>query len=201
MQAHWRKIVGPVFFPVSRLVLTALARAVIRMLNAAEIRYWADYGTLLGLVRDGGVIYGDTDVDVSVIEDADTLAKLDACARRRHLWFVLAKDPSRRSYTCRMRGLPANCDIYVHRAEPSGTQLKGCEGPYSDLPAALVRELTVYDWRGLAVSVPRDAERFLAFRYGDDFRVKRAGHRGRLHSTYHPSTPSEAKLRYTDIEW
>jgi hypothetical protein len=187
-----------VFFLISRAVLTILARSVFRALNGAGVQYWADYGTLLGLIRDGGVIYKDTDVDVSVLETPNNLAKLDALCQRTFFWFVLKKDSNRRSYTCYFRVLPARCDIYVYRPHPTEPRLMGCEGPNSDLPLELVAHFSTCSWRGLPVTVPAETERFLAYRYGADFRVRREKFLGRLHSTYHPTTPAEAALRRTN---
>jgi phosphorylcholine metabolism protein LicD len=39
---------------------------IIEQLEKHEINYWVDSGTLLGLVRDGKLIKGDNDIDISV---------------------------------------------------------------------------------------------------------------------------------------
>ncbi len=48
-----------------------------RLLNEHEVRYWADSGTLLGLMRSGDVLSYDTDIDFGMwIGDVPRLARL-----------------------------------------------------------------------------------------------------------------------------
>ncbi len=44
-------------------------RWVSQTLSAAGIRFWLDSGTLLGIVRDGRLLPGDPDIDLSIWED------------------------------------------------------------------------------------------------------------------------------------
>ena len=192
---------GWIYDQVQRSVLTLFARAVFRKLNHAAVDYWADYGTLLGLIRDGGVILGDTDVDLSVVEMPETMDKLDELCSQHHFWFVLKKDLNRRSYCAYFRWLPVHCDIYVYRPDHKRQLLVGCEGPFSDISMALVEKRDWHLWHGLPVRIPCLAQEVLAFRYGEDWRVKRRGYTGRLHSTYHPKDAEEARLRRTDSYW
>lgn len=49
-------------------------RTVLRILNQYKIRYWLDFGTLLGCVRDKDIIPWDLDCDLSInIVDYDTV--------------------------------------------------------------------------------------------------------------------------------
>ena len=41
---------------------------IVEQLEKHKINYWLDSGTLLGLVRDGKLIEGDNDIDISVLE-------------------------------------------------------------------------------------------------------------------------------------
>lgn len=197
----FHRLIDPPYDYALRGILTVFARAVIKMLNDAEVAYWADCGTLLGIIRDGGIILGDTDVDISVIEAPDTIEKLDKCCERRHFWFVIKKDENRRSYCCDFRLIPVHCDIYVLRPQADSDILIGCEGPFSDLSRELVTPLVTRMWGDLSVRIPAEPERLLAFRYGDDWHVKRLGYLGRLHSTYHPTNEEDAKLRRMNSTW
>ena len=190
-----------IYDQAQRSVLTVFARSMFRKLNHAAIDYLADYGTLLGVIREGGVILGDTDVDLSVVEMPETIEKLDELCKQHHFWFVLKKDVNRRSYCGYFRWLPLHCDIYVHRPEHKRQLLMGCEGPFSDISTALVEKRGWHLWHGLPVRIPCPVEPVLAFRYGEDWRVKRRGYIGRLHSTYHPKDADEARLRRTNSYW
>ncbi|MEK9572161.1 MAG: LicD family protein [Paracoccaceae bacterium] len=45
----------------------SVLRDVAQFLEAENIKYWLDGGTLLGVVRDNGIIDGDIDIDIGVI--------------------------------------------------------------------------------------------------------------------------------------
>lgn len=54
--------------------IIVLIKNVSTILNKYDIRYWADFGTLLGMVRDKSVIHGDDDADFSFdMRDIDQL--------------------------------------------------------------------------------------------------------------------------------
>lgn len=52
-----------------RLLILELTRKVHSLLDEFGVRYWMIGGTLLGAVRDGGIILWDDDVDLGVLED------------------------------------------------------------------------------------------------------------------------------------
>jgi len=41
------------------------------ILSQNEIKYWADFGTLLGIIRDNGPIAHDEDIDFSILSESD----------------------------------------------------------------------------------------------------------------------------------
>jgi LicD family protein len=66
-RVHYQSLWGRSFPPaeVKRRLLN-LAIDLDRVLSAAQIPYWLDWGTLLGAYRDGGFIPWDDDFDVSI---------------------------------------------------------------------------------------------------------------------------------------
>jgi hypothetical protein len=195
------EVYDKIYFTISNQVLSILAKHVVVMFNRAEVHYWADFGTLLGLVRDNGIIYADTDVDFTVIENDETIRKLDACCRRFHLWFSLRRDLNRRSYCAYFRLLPARADIYVNRFTSDGNLLIGCEGPFSNVSYDLVKRVVGKKWKGVEIKIPEKAAELLTYRYGADWHIRKRDHTGRLHSTYNPTNPEESSLRRRDSYW
>ena len=59
-----------------------------RLCNKHDIRYWLDFGTLLGAVRHAGFIPWDDDLDVCVLED-DFERFLRVCSEELPDWLVL----------------------------------------------------------------------------------------------------------------
>lgn len=49
----------------------AALREVLTFLSSSGITHWVDAGTLLGIVRDGCFIEGDTDIDIGILFNAD----------------------------------------------------------------------------------------------------------------------------------
>lgn len=201
IQLFSRTLILRIFYIISNWILTILAKSVFKTLNKHEIHYWADFGTLLGIIRDGGIIYKDTDVDLSVIESEETLNKLNLCCLETHLLFTLSKDKNRRSYEAKFRFIPARADIYVYRRDGAKRLYMGCEGPFSDLPEDLVMNFQIIIWKGIEVRIPSKTAQFLEYRYGSDWKIKKEKFHGRLHSTYFPVTEQEHHLRDTNIQW
>jgi len=148
------------------------------VLERHGIRYFVDHGTLLGLVRDGGLMPWDDDIDISVHEDDQekvllVLAEIGARlpAPDKVDWYG--------HFTCQRRGKLLGV-TFVFDPLP-GSDLKS-------VPAALwfvsftnglaeqfinlapERHFTSADrleFCGTAVSVPADCERYLEYHYGE----------------------------------
>ena len=59
---------------------------IIEQLEKYEINYWVDSGTLLGLVRDGKLIKGDNDIDISVWEsEVEKIRQMEDVFVKRNL--------------------------------------------------------------------------------------------------------------------
>lgn len=62
---------------VRSIPVTAGAKSEVDVLNglcmdemeSVGISYWLDFGALLGVIREGGMIQGDDDIDISVTMD------------------------------------------------------------------------------------------------------------------------------------
>ena len=61
----------------STKMLEKMLFKVVELLEEENVEYWLDFGTLLGLARDGGIIEWDEDVDISVWQTSyDKLEKI-----------------------------------------------------------------------------------------------------------------------------
>ena len=194
-------IINQLYLKTARWVLRKLSREVINMLNTYKVEYWADFGTLLGIVRDQDIILGDTDVDLSIIETPENIEKLDYCTQLKFRWFNLKRDENRRSYTAYFKWLPARADIYVYRLNAKKEMYEGCEGPFSDIPVELFKKIDYIQWGLLNVSIPINYAEFLTYRYGKNWMIPKWNDKGRLHSTYYPQNDEEKQLRDTNINW
>ena len=56
------------FYAIKRCILRNLAVDVIVILNKYNVDYWVDFGTLLGIIREQDIIFGDNDVDVVLVQ-------------------------------------------------------------------------------------------------------------------------------------
>ncbi len=70
--------------------LRHILRQVTSSLNDNNIEYWVDFGTLLGLHRDGDIIMGDNDCDICIWEKDREKVKpvlLDICLKTKNFTF------------------------------------------------------------------------------------------------------------------
>lgn len=64
-----------VFHRMRRRNLQCLVTQLCKVLDAAGVTYWLDFGSLLGVYRDGDLILHDNDVDIAIL-DADWIGLL-----------------------------------------------------------------------------------------------------------------------------
>lgn len=175
--------------------MTVLAEAMRRPLEAVEtlrivshtldrlrVRWWIDYGTLLGFMREGGMIAWDSDIDLGILaEDMPRVLATEPRLKSRGLdacyhppgphrfasgdWFHVTRAPDN----------PNGVDVfpwYTHghmldRARYCDADtIKGREFPVERL-----LPLTRGAWEGVDVAVPADPAWLVAHRYGPDWRT------------------------------
>ena len=79
-----------------------LLRATVEVLNDVGIRYYLDFGTLLGAVREGELIPWDDDIDISLLDEDDyykipmVLKKIKKTYMLRTYLFTFKKSRERR---------------------------------------------------------------------------------------------------------
>lgn len=166
------------------------------VMAANGIRWWADYGTLLGAVRNPmttwadypwlpqegrpegplapGIIPHDKDADLSVLgEDWQKLMRLRSAMERKGYqvsvsphWLKMKVRYSGRNHT--------GVDFFCWREKAGGTLFRP---KYINVDNYKGREfkkadafpLTTVTWEGLILPAPRDPVAFCAFRYGSNW--------------------------------
>lgn len=129
-----------------------------------RIKYWIDYGTLLGAVRDGDIIPHDEDADIGVMEyDIAKIKNLSIPGV--HLEYR-PKGEFYRFYSMKQNYV----DIFVWRQEGYMLTRPRFFGAYDknkgkEILAADIQNLTTLTIRGEEFSAPRNPKQFLDHRY------------------------------------
>jgi len=164
-QAEARKV------PDDRLGGRAAWQAIVDLceaLDAARIRFFFAAGTALGLVRQGGPLSADSDVDVGIFEtdwDRDALIKVFT----EHPRFDLDLHPQTQKVSLRHRG-GSPVDVFRFYREGERVWHDGVFVRWYNSPFRVVRQ----EIRGLRVPLPAETDRYLTENYGD-WRVPRPG--------------------------
>jgi hypothetical protein len=148
------------------------------VLQQHGVSYWADFGTLLGLVRDADIIAGDKDVDLCVL-DGERARVMGAFADFQSRGYYLTGKGGAARNLMRVfdERTPFYADIYPYLAD--GDTLKSMVNPRDDVPANLVKDTTVLVFQGTEVRVPSGEDALLVYRYGASYRTPRRNDKGR----------------------
>ena len=144
--------------------------------NECGVYYWADFSTLLGIVRENDIILGDNDVDVCIHNDQRTVNIMESCAKPALIqrgYRVERMDWS--AYRVRYKGLFV--DVYI--TNESGDTIIGATGENSNIPKRLVGTPRDFVWNSTTVKVPQYVHETLIWRYGEDYMTPRRGDKGR----------------------
>jgi len=153
--------------------LREIALDTIQAFNDNKVDYWVDYGTLLGIVREGDIIRHDTDVDICVVDSPDMHIKLRNAMKDIHKkdkGYVFTYHPWG-AYRI-SKGLPISyfADIYLtNKIEDRYVD------PTGSLPIDLLGSRQYIEWKGISIRVPEDIHGTLKWRYGDDYMIPRKG--------------------------
>lgn len=148
---------------------TKLLIELIKHLNEANVDYFIDYGTLLGIVRDGKLIEWDEDIDFKVRDTSEKnfleLLNIFIC---EYPSITLKSDQSsaiRLSIECSNIN-PFTIDFEILKEKDEGYVTDEYIFPHEFFIAS-----SFYRWRDIEVKVPKLYEKYLVYIYGDDWRV------------------------------
>lgn len=137
------------------------------------IRFGLAYGTLLGAVRDKGLIKGDEDVDIYV-ESEDNLRNnipflydngLKLCRIEEHVLYSFHSDNN------------SFIDVYIKGKLPTSIWSPWCDSMCGKaIPKWYMNRYDTIVFLGMEFLCPHKPERVLAFWYGDTWRTPIRGH-------------------------
>src|SRR5262249_11376772 len=139
---------------------------------------WCDFGTLLGLYRDGDIIPSDKDADLSILaaEKARIMALADAF--RAH-GYELTDQGGRARKLLRIIDARTRYYVDIYPYVPDGAVLRSVwASPQEDIPLALVSRRVSTSFLGAPVTVPADVPAVLHHRYGPSYATPRRGDKG-----------------------
>ncbi len=156
------------------LVIATFAAAT-RLFDEAGIHWWIDYGALLGVVREGGMIAHDNDADIGIrLADWGKLKRLAPGAQQAGfvLTFLKHLDYARAqvSYVNQLHVCIFVWHDDKHRPgwleRPSYMRVDDQHNKGKGFPAAWIEERSRVSWEGIEAWAPADPEQMIEHRYG-----------------------------------
>lgn len=158
------------------------------LLMSIDVKSFADFGTLLGIIREGRLLAHDMDVDIGVIlNDSLDIHRVRLLMERNgfKLWrqYIYGEKVVEESYT--LKGLKVDLNYYQISESKSNTWLfytkpghiygKVNERHIVEMTYAPIKEMEVVDVNGVNIVIPRNAEQILHEKYGASWRTPDTG--------------------------
>ena len=169
------KILIIIIFLISSIILFNITRRrkirnlLIKLLNNFEqnkIKYWIDFGSLLGIVREQDIIIGDNDGDVCILEDdQENIIKVKQTVEEMKGKFF--KWGAFRVYDCFFF-----IDIYLVKKNGNDLTFPGedMKIPQEYILPPIYENVKIGD-KSLLVSLPKHPKELLELRYGKNWNV------------------------------
>lgn len=153
------------------------------LLQREGIASFADFGTLLGLIREGHLLYHDLDLDIGVLITDEIDVHRTRIAMERfgfRVWREYYKGEEMVESSFRLLGIKVDLNYYRVDETSAKTWLFYRDpakkyGPRDrdivEMRYSPIRELTTLEAEGTRVWVPANAEQLLAEKYGPTWRV------------------------------
>lgn len=166
-------------FFITRIYLRRIAVECITLFDKYDVDYWIDFGTLLGIIREDDIIFGDGDVDF-IIKDTksnhDKISLIKHDLKKKGYKLINMGDVMYRVID--KHGLYG--DIYINKLDEKTKMYIGV-GEGADIPSKFIGTPKMYRWKkmNLNVKVPQNIHETLEWRYGKDYMTPKHGFKGR----------------------
>lgn len=165
--------------------LLQLAQRTCSILTEMGVKYWLDFSTLLGLMRERNILEGDSDIDISVVDTPDNVEKVEAARTPlADMGVFLKKELTWNAYRAASRLGYA----HLYLAPLNNGSYKVTIGDSTEIKADLIGEPQLLDWQGTQVSIPQHAHAVLISRYGDDYLDPEAYYSSKDFTGRHPGS-------------
>lgn len=157
------------------------------MFESTELCFFFDMGTLLGIVRDGKLMKYDYDIDMAVKtseeKDKATLRRLLIDNGCKLLMEDVVDDIGVVEESYKLNGVKFDVNYYMNEGESDICYLL-YKDPESTATRLNVVKLSCDEikgtvkvpFQGMLISIPENAEAYLAQRYGDNWRIPDKGY-------------------------
>ena len=142
-------------------------------LTKGGIKTYADFGTLLGAYRDGGVIKNDLDGDIAILrEDADKAFNL---LKSFLSSYTVTMDPLKIKVW--VKGTNIGCDVAIYENSNNNVLTRQT----FSIPYLKVFPLKTITWGPdkVPINIPADTEWYLEYQYGPTWKIPRPGDKGK----------------------
>lgn len=156
------------FLLYRRDAIRKLFMETIKILNANNVNYWVDFGTLLGICRDKDIIIGDDDADICIPSTEE--AKVENALRNSSLTWRKFEWGAFRTYTT-FFGKEYFTDIFITTSNNEYYKIPSAE----DTPIELLNDINMESVNlgkySIKIRKPVRHGDLLEFRYGKKWKI------------------------------
>jgi lipopolysaccharide cholinephosphotransferase len=162
-----------------KIELIEMLKSIVDDFDKNKIQYWADGGTLLGAVRNGGIIPWDDDIDIGVFKEDGVVVKCVLRNQKGYDWcetyfgYKLFRKDGKPLYS-RGRKLPYTypaLDIFLYNNDLSYTTTKAKTYFKKAFTMGNLFPLKKYKFEAFEINGANDAEDYLDRQYGDNWKT------------------------------
>lgn len=160
--------------PISIEEAKSILKTTKNLFDTVNLKFSLAFGTLLGAVRDNGLISNDEDVDI-FIWDEKKLRKNLVYFQKNGLEIIRIEKG--KLYSFRHNGSPFYIDVYILR------ELQNCVWSYycyslnlNVTPKKYFKEYEHINFLSVDCLCPKEPEKILAFWYGKNWRIPQKDH-------------------------
>ena len=150
------------------MIIRRLFLDTVNVLNDNGINYWVDFGTLLGICRDGDIIMGDDDADICIPSTEEN--KLESALSNSGLVWRKFDWGAFRTYK-KFFGKEYFTDIFIAKKNKIHYQIPSAEDTPIELLTDINLENVMLGDHSVKIMIPKRREELLEFRYGKKWKI------------------------------